>query len=89
MCVCACASNQSHGLLVLSTSFFVGCQRQVVIPSGVREVCERLAHFQGGVCVSVSVCVYYCVCGLMLLVGGGVISVRSTPLFSVDVIKLH
>ena len=40
-------------------------------------------------CGWVGVCVYYCVCGLMLLVGGGVTSVRSTPLFSVDVIKLH
>lgn len=31
-------SNRFHGLLLLSTSFFVGCQRQVVIPSGVLEV---------------------------------------------------
>ncbi len=41
------------------------------------------------VSVCVCVCVYYCVCWLMLMVGGGVTSVRSTPLFSVDVIKLH
>lgn len=51
VCVYAWHKPVPRVVFFLPTSVFVGCQWQVLIPSGVSEPWERLALVPGGVCV--------------------------------------
>jgi len=46
-CPCFTHENQFHGFHLMSTSLFIGCQRQVVIRPGVAEGCRVSCPFVG------------------------------------------